>query len=259
MKNKKVNFGGLLIAVAILSFVITFIEGCLYYADYDPMFRGMLIVQNIINTFKFSPEIKLELCIEFINKNGGIFTTVVGYAYAVSIFTAPFCTIAAIYKVLEKVLSIVLDLRKNVNGEKIVIFGYNDDVKAIVRANETYTIHIITREELPSEEKYELVKKGCRIHCANLFTASAKEQKAVLKKARIMSASGIMLMHEVPANNFSLLQLLLSEDSPIPADRSVRVLCKCENDGIRGLRIVRNLIKSRLCLNITAINGSQAI
>ena len=138
--------------------------------------------------------------------------TVVGYAYGAAVFTAPYCTLAMVYKVLERLMRMVFSLRQRKRGEHIIIFGYNSDVRAMLKnhnktAHKGQCIHIITNQQFNAEERYSLLKQGHSLHSFDVLRADEQELHSQLKKACVDRAEHIILFEENPVSNFSLLQI----------------------------------------------------
>lgn len=255
MKEKnKLKMRKILLFLAITSFIIATMEGFLFYTYENPFFRILLIIQNSINAFGFKPSISLTDAMKLMQNKTSLLYTIVGYAYGIAVFTAPYCTLAAIYKVLEKIMHFIFDFRFHKTAEHIVIFGYNDDIKAMLRNytaedNKELCIHIVSEQELSSEEKYMLSKKGYKIHCMNVLNASEDELSYLLQKVNVPIASNIILFEESSIKNFSLLQMFRlnknETDKKIQLKYGTKITCRCDNDAIGNL--IADYYDSRDC------------
>ena len=88
----------LIFLLAVLSFLIAALQGAIYYKNYAPFFRILLILQNAINAFGFKATVTIKDTFAYMKDNPTSFNTSVGYAYCIAVFTAPYCTISFIYK-----------------------------------------------------------------------------------------------------------------------------------------------------------------
>ena len=243
MKDKqKFSTKKLLLLLAIVSFLVAALEGCLYYAEKPAFFRILLILQNSINAFAFKPTITLTNAIDLMAKNQSTLYTVVGYAYGAAVFTAPYCTIAMVYKVLERLMRGVITLRRRKRGEHIFIFGFNDDVRAMLQnydcdAHKNQCIHIISDYQFDSEERYACVRQGIHILDLDILRMEEKDLHKQLKKALVDQANHIILFEENPVSNFSLLQIfsLHKDDGGFPLKSGAKITCRCEDPSIGEL------------------------
>ena len=112
MRKKRFS-GKIVLILAIFSFIVAMIEGSLYYTINNIFFKTLLILQNGINAFMFKPSISISDAIEFIeqNKHDAMYT-VIGYLYGIAVFTAPYCTIATVYKIIESLLRVMVNFSK---------------------------------------------------------------------------------------------------------------------------------------------------
>lgn len=242
-KNKSTT-KKMLLLLTIASFIIATLEGFLFYDNENLFFRILMIIQNSINAFGFKPSISLSDAMNLMETKTTILYTVVGYAYGIAVFTAPYCTLAVMYRVLESLMHFIVDFRIHKKEEHIVILGYNDDIKSILKNdtakdNKDLCIHIVSEQELSAQEKFALGKKGYKLHCMDVLKASDDELSYLFKKTRIAIASNILLFEESSIKNFSLLQLfkLNEKDTSKKAQLKygTKITCRCENDAISDL------------------------
>lgn len=243
MKEKaKFRIGKTLLVLAAISLIIATTEGILFYGQKSGspfFFRMLLIIQNSINAFAFKPTISLSDAINFMNSNNNIFYTIVGYAYGIAIFTAPYCTLTFMYKALEHLLKFFVGISMHSKGEQIIIFGYNEDVKAMLenadqKKNKSRSIHIVSEKELSSEEAYAISRSGYKYHKLNLYKAEKKDIPYLLKKIHAENAKNIILFEDSSIKNFSLLQMfsLKKGDGLFELREGVKIVCRCEENGI---------------------------
>ena len=244
MNNKKNRTSRLLFLLAVTSFMIAAVQGALYYSSYKPFFKVLLVLQNGINAFGFKATITIKDVVAFINNDPNILNRSVGYAYCIAVFTAPYCTISFMYKFLERLLRLIIGFRSSKNCEHILIFGYNSDVKALLRNNRSFDkkkacIHIITSAPQDSSEVYRLNKLGYMLHLIDVLKTPADELPSLMEKTCADLAENILLFEESSIRNFSLLQLfcLTEADSgkKIRLKAGAKVSCRCEEEGIGRL------------------------
>ena len=241
-KNHK-NTTRLIFLLAVLSFLIATAQGMLYYKGYDSFFKCLLVLQNSINAFGFKASVTIKDTVAFMKENPSPLNRGIGYAYCIAVFTAPYCTISFIYKILERLLRFIIFFRRDKNCRHIVVFGYNSDVKSMLKNNgsdpKRTCIHIVTTESIDNEEIYRLNKAGYVVHYADVLKAAESELQSLLSKTRIESATNIILFEPSSIRNFSLLQLfrLNEQDSPerIRLAQGAKVSCRCEEEGIGRL------------------------
>ena len=233
----------LIFLLAVLSFLIAALQGAIYYKNYAPFFRILLILQNAINAFGFKATVTIKDTFAYMKDNPTSFNTSIGYAYCIAVFTAPYCTISFIYKFLERILRFIIFFRRNKNCRHVVVFGYNDDVRAMLQKNvadpKKTCVHIVSSESIGQEEVYDLNKAGYIVHIADMLKAEGNDIHSLLSKTRIESATNIILFEKSSIRNFSLLQLFrLNEKDDaerIKLADGAKVSCRCEEDGIGRL------------------------
>lgn len=242
-EKNKFRTNRLLLILAILSFVVATLEGIIYYANQEVFFRVLMIIQNSINAFAFKPAVSLSDAMKFMESNPDTFNKIVGYSYGIAVFTAPYCTLTVVYKLLDKLLRFMFRIRrKKKDSEQIVIFGYNDDVKSLIKSYSQekaakYCIHIVTDMDFSSDERYNLSKIGYLVHNFNILNADEKDISYLLSKAGCDKADNIILFDENSINNFSILQVfsLKSEDGGFKLKAGTKITCRCEDDSIAEL------------------------
>ncbi len=237
---RKKLFNRILLFMAITSFAVAMVEGYFYYAEYEafPMFRFMLMLQNSVEAFAFNADISLTSIIKNFSVQRPLFQVLVDYIYAVIVFVAPLCTMTFLYKVFETVLKWNIQLHKDKTSEKILIFGYNDRVKALLAkekglsAKHKRKIQIITAGEVPSYDELNLLEKGVTVISFECLGASGVKLKKFYRDIRIKQAAVILLMEETYSKNFSLYHML-NESEEVP--RHVKLYCNCEEESIRRI------------------------
>ncbi|MBQ9907765.1 MAG: hypothetical protein IJM46_13450 [Oscillospiraceae bacterium] len=240
--NRK-NPTRLIFLLAILSFLIATAQGIIYYREYESFFKYLLVLQNSINAFGFKASVTIKDTVAFMEDNPSALNKCIGYAYCIAVFTAPYCTISFVYKILQRLLRFIIFFRRDKHCRHIVIFGYNSDVKAMLNNNKSdpkkNCIHIVATELIDNEEIYRLNKSGYIVHYADILKAAESELHALLVKTRIEIASNIILFESSSIRNFSLLQLfrLNEKDSAdrIKLAEGAKISCRCEEEGIGRL------------------------
>ena len=250
-EKNKFRMRKFLVGIAALSLLISIVEGVIYYSTYEnPFFKVLMILQNSINAFAFKPGIAIKDVREALEKTDSVWVHAVGYAYCISIFAAYYCTLAAVYKLLEQALRFVFIFKRNKGKEHILVFGYNEDVKILLENGiadigtdgKKYVVHVINPEEIGAEERYKYLKKGYLFHQFDCFKAGAGDLKYLFKHAYVDKATQIILLDHSSTRNFSLLQMLYGFYAPNEAEcrkqklaDNVKVFCRCDDDGVRRM------------------------
>ena len=241
-KYRKNRISKVVIILAALSFIAAFAESMTYYDD-TPLFMRLLIaLQDSINIFKFDPTLRLDAAAAKAFNGSELAPRLLAGAYAVALFTAPCCTIAAAYKLAERLLNVAVSFGGRSDREHIAVFGFNEDVRSLIKnykqtGAKKVCIHIITDTAIAPEESFELIKRGCRIHNTDITKASSEEIASLIKKTRMKDAENIILFDSSSVKNFSVLQLfsLTNGDSRIKLGKKAKITCRCENEGIKEL------------------------
>ena len=227
--------------LAIGCFIITLIQGILYYNTEmypNPMFRWMMIVQNSIKAFGFSSSISISTVAGIIKESQNGVEIIVGYFYAIAMFLAPYCTIAYIYKIVERLLRIRhwnwwFQKKKT----RCIIFGYNDEVKALLAKNDRkkYRIHLVS-EEISDEQSLDLLRDSIIVHKVDLLK-NPEDATYFLKQMELKLVSNIVLFEDSSAKNFSLYRLFHNESiaKEISLKDEIKFYCRCEDAGIQSI------------------------
>lgn len=253
-EKNKFKMRRFLIGMAVASLVVSIAEGFVYYSSYqNPFFKVLMILQNSINAFAFKPGIAIKDVREALEKTDSVWQHAIGYAYCVSIFTAYYCTLATVYKMLERALRFVFIFKRYKGKEHILVFGYNEDVKILLNngvkglhlPEKNYVVHVISPEEIGAEDCYTYLKRGYLFHQFDCFKATDADLNYLLKHAYADRATSIVLLDGSSARNFSLLQMLYGfyagSDSDNGGKKKVRladrvkIFCRCDDDGVRRM------------------------
>lgn len=248
-KKTEKKLGNFFIILGVLSAIITFLEGRIYYnaAAYpDFWVRWLLIIQNTIKAFAFRSDIGLR---DMSKALGGIskfsYEWFVGYAYTVAVFTAPYCTLAVVYKVLEKFFRFgSLFWRLSKKDKVVVIFGYNDEVKELLETKDSlkdeekgmkYRIHLVSKD-ISRETEVELLKKKIKCHCVDFLKLLPNQLGFFMKRMEADKVVQIVLFEESTAKNFSLYQMFHdNKELSEKLNENVRFICRCEDVGTRRI------------------------
>ena len=243
--GKKINkiIEKILLILAIVSFVVAFAEGMIYYspAEYsNGLVRYLLIIQNTIRAFVFKTDIKIEDVADAIKASNSVVEIIVSYIYLVIIFIAPYCTLSFGYKFLKQVFFFGKK-RHNRKYEGIIIIGYNDEVKVLLedyheknKSLEKYKIHLVD-EGISSEEEMHLLMSGVIVHKINCMALSGKELKNFFFQIKSKMAKYIIFFDESSVKNFSLYKFFNEEKQYSNLDRDVKFICRCENPEISAI------------------------
>lgn len=246
--------------LAIGSFLITLIEGVLYYSTEafpNPLFRWMMIVQNSIKAFGFSSSISISTVAGIIEESTDMVEIVVGYLYSIAMFVAPYCTVAYVYRVLERLLRIRhWNWWFHRNKERCIIFGYNDEVKALLDKydKKKYRIHLAS-EEINDEQSLELLRDGIIVHKVDLLK-NPDDAVYFLKQMELKDTSNIILFDNSSAKNFSLYKLFHNEciKEEINMQADIKFYCRCEDAGIQSILEDYHDTNIKNCMDIEIVS-----
>lgn len=246
MKKRVMTY--LVWTAAVLSFLAACAEGWFYYADYVHLqpFHLLLIAQNAIKTFLFSPSIGADKVLATLTGTISAAERAAGYAYLVAVFLAPLCTGCALWSAFERQLRRAFHFLA-VKQEEIVIFGYNEQVQCLL-SHETSKqarkahgsrprICVISDTALPPQEELQLLRQGVSFHhddCLNMDTAARRKMFAALGFSNFKT---IFLFEPSSAQNLSLYLTLLKHYESYPEDfgTQVTVYSSCETQAVRRL------------------------
>ena len=246
--NKKTSeiIKKILLGLAIFSFIITFIEGCLYYENIkNGLFRFLIIIQNSIKAFAFSTDISIEKMLSDVEAHPGLFRMIIGYAYGIACFTAPYCTLTFLYKIMTKLLKANLVISKRKKYKHIIIFGYNDEVKALLSNKDyinsnKYKIHLIAGDGSLEQDEAYILQNKYEFHSVDFLKLSGRQIHYFLKKIEAELAEDIILFESSSSRNFSLYNLFHSEEfrdyfKKNGMKENLKFFCRCEDAGIEQI------------------------
>ena len=245
--------------LAIGSFIITLVEGLLYYTELfpNPLFRWMMIIQNSIKAFGFSPNISIHMVADILKESTDKFEIFIGYVYTISIFVAPYCTVAYIYKVVERFLRIKYWKWWFLSDKtRCLIFGYNDEVKALLDKydKKKYRIHIVS-PDITDEQGVELLREGIIAHNVDLLK-SPDDAAYFLKQMELKITKNIVLFENSSAKNFSLYKLFHNEklQTDTKMNTNMKFYCRCEDAGIQSILEDYHDANVKRCMDIEVVS-----
>ncbi len=217
---------GLVLALAGASFVIALLEGLIYYKVYKdtPIFELILVVQNGIKAFLFTPDIPAQEVLASLQEGAGTWRYIVGCAYVAAVFIAPLCTTAAVARTVE----LLLRRGAHISGGKApvtLVYGWSPAAQSILRKHtrERGDVYLVAGKTLTGEEQLELTRRG-------VFPCSVRQEARLWKRTE-----RIFLLDESPAKNFSRYAALQRRWEESPTALSPKVVCACEDAGVGEL------------------------
>ena len=237
--------------LAICSVLVALIEGLFYYdAESYPngLFRFMLILQNCIKAFEFKADISLKDISKVIYDSQDMVKIVVGYAYSIALFVAPYCTLFLVYKVIARIFKIRTWRYFPSNDRRIVIFGYNDAVKALLKQNkntkEKRRIHLVAAN-VSEKDEINLIKNKIILHKIDCLGMDDEQLNYFARQMELEKATDIILFEESSAKNFSLYNMFHSVGDEMKLfNDDAKFFCRCEDDGIK--RIIEDYYDTRI-------------
>lgn len=234
---KREKYGRILLFLGIVSFGFAAAEGYYYYAEYREFgfFQFLLMVQNGVKAFVFAADIPAAEALDGVRGSAGTLEKIISYGYTASLLTAPLCTVTALFMTAETLIRRHLGNVGHRNREPVLIFGYNDRVKSLLRnshGGEEYQLHIFTGEELAEGEELQLLKQGIVLHQTDM-AAPADGPDGCLSGAELSRVRRIILLEESSAACFSrYLQLCGSAAKLAPG---AKCFCSCEEESVRRI------------------------
>jgi hypothetical protein len=227
-----------LLAAACISFIVAFIEGYQFYGKYEAytFFRIIFTIQNSAQAFLLKPSISIGDVLDSLSENPSFLQVASAYAYGFVVLLAPICTGSAIVMAIRVLLRKKLPIWwRGSPNERILIFGYTDNVKNIIHNLEKRKqwIFIIADAEITDEENYKLAQKGVVYYSHDFLNMKEKEQKKLLKKIKSEQIQQIFLMEDSSVKNFSLYMELCEEKITLRDDAICR--CLCEDLGVNKM------------------------
>ena len=235
----RVKAKDVLIAAAVFSALIAAAEGVIYYGEIQSVFfRVLLILQNSIKAFAFRADISLKDAMKTFQADPTAWKAVISYAYAAAVFVAPYCTVAAACRLLMRLLDLTSLLRRGWfqpgRRKSVLLFGYHADSQRILQRLDpgVYRVHLVTDAALTQEERYRLMRRGCRAHSFDSRTADAAAMQRLFRQVELSQAERVLLLEPSSVQNYAVFCAMLPA---LPADWQGKIFFRCEDGGIRQL------------------------
>lgn len=203
--------------VAGVSFAVAALEGVFYYADvHFGLMKVLLILYNAIKAFLLSPSISLKDVWERLEDGLGTVETAVSYAYSVAVFSAFLCTATAVFTAARRLLQRTTQIAVGRNAEHIFIFGYNENVKALLGncaarfrsedrpAGGGVIVHVVAGGGIPEETRSAYLRGGIFFHAEDILSLGEDRRRRFLQKAGLPPRGKVILMEDSATRNFSL-------------------------------------------------------
>lgn len=231
-----------ILILTIFSFVAASAEGIVFYPDDDAFFKFLMVLQNSISAFAFRPSIGLRDAMQKMVEDPNTVRMVICYAYGLAVFTAPYCTVAAVYRLLENMLRFAFRIRKSKGGKMTTLFGYNEEVKTLINdfiktADKDSFLYVVTDKEISSDERFELSKHNCFVSTLDMTVLTPEQAEREFKKLHIDRAETLILFDESSLKNFSVLRMFRmgNEETGVALMSGAKVICRCEDEGMSKL------------------------
>lgn len=209
MKNSKLakifKWKNILTGLSVLVFVVCVLEGTVYYKNAsDSLFaRIMLNIQNAVQAFFMSTEIKTSDVVKELGTELTMYERALAYLYLAMVVLAPLCTAAAIISFVKSIWYRMLTAVKTFRKKKrVIICGYNSAAERLissVQKSSSLPVVLFAKEEITKEQRLELEKKNVRIVD---FRDNSKAQD-ICRQYRAEEAAYMLLMHPKTTDNFS--------------------------------------------------------
>ena len=246
MKKRYITY--LLWFIAGFSFLAACVEGWFYYADYVQFqpFQLLLIAQNAIKAFLFSPSIDASDVLSSLAEGVSAAERLVGYIYLVAVFLAPLCTGCALWSAFERQIRRIFHFLL-VKQEEIVIFGYNEQVKSLI-GHETSVkvgkkhirkpnICLITQQNISAQEELQLLRRGITCYHADCLSMEVKSRTKLFSSLGFHNFKTVFLFEDSSSRNLSLYLMLMEhyDACPIRPGEHVSIYSSCDSQAVRRL------------------------
>lgn len=226
MKKKTGRY--LLYLFAGASFLVAVLEGFIYYSKYDntPFFELILVLQNGIKAFLFSPDLSAQNVMETLQGQTDAWQYLIGCLYVVAVFAAPLCTATALLHTVALLLK--RGVRLTFGTRKIdIVYGWNPSMEHVLKKDfkERPPVGLVTEETVPDQRQFELTR-------CNVFLCRAQQEMKLRRRA-----SHFFLLEKSSAKNFSHYVALQRWWENNARGEAPKVTCACEEEGIRSLII----------------------
>lgn len=240
---KKKNYSKVLCILAAASFLIASIEGFLYYAEYADfgLFRLVLTLQNSFKAFLFDPNLSAEDVLGTLTGTVSTFELYIGLAYVAAAFIAPLCTATALFVAAESFFRTRLRDWRIRRQEGILIFGYNENVKMLLKNQgeehgNAPIIHLIADVELPQKEELALMKQNIFFRQMDCVYASKESMRRLFSDIHVEKIQKIFLLEDADMKNVSLyLRLCELTGEKFSFAEGAVCCCRCAESYAREL------------------------
>ena len=161
MKRNKYN--DYLWYITLVVFIISLMEGLVYYNDKSLFIRIILSVQNVAKVYTIDTNISLEEVIENIHSSN-VLIVILTYLYCISVIIAPLCALGVLATLVRKPSNYIKGILTNKNKKKVLLVGsgkYKTEfVKSLVK---DCKLSIIEDYNALEVNKLEYLDKGIKV------------------------------------------------------------------------------------------------
>lgn len=234
---KKNTWSIIFLGCTIFTFIIVSFVGYFYFQQYNYhwVIQMILALQNSISVFVFSPIIGPLDMIEYCAMQSVVWTGI-SYVYALALFAAGLCTIAALYNVFIGLITKFIFAKRSwfVRENPLVIFGYNQKTQYLIQNvydSKEYKITLVTNEVLSEAEKADFRKKGIQLFELDVLSLEETENDCFMRK--LAKANKIILFETAAIRNFSIYTFLEKRCNMF--EKSPKCYLYCDDNGIREI------------------------
>jgi len=216
---KKHFYKILLGIIGVASFAVLLAEGLVYYDFFakQEWYQFAAALQNAFRSFLFDPMLDIPVILENMNEHGGEEYQNLTFWYSCASFAAPLCTATALFMVLKRFFLNVLKRMRGVFREKVLVFGYSDEVKGLLQntGGSWWTapvVHLVGNQEITEGEEMELLKQGITYHRMDPLAAGKMEFAELMRSVRSKKIRKIFVMEDTSIRNVSLYMHLHEKD-----------------------------------------------
>ena len=210
-----------LIVLVFIATIILFAGGWIFYSfEYEGMYWNCvwMSMQNCIQSLLFSPIILIQDFVtneEFIDSLSSLEQIIMGL-YSLALIIAPLVNILIIFSVLDGFLHLFVGF--STSKRRILLVGYNDDVRKLIeKNNKNGKIYLWTEHLLSEEEERELYLKKVSVKMNDFSLGDSPEE---------------YLRHKNRFNKFikkkKITDILLLDSSDIKNNQYYMTLSSCK-------------------------------
>ena len=108
--------------ITLVVFIISLMEGLVYYNDKSLFIRIILSVQNVAKVYTIDTNISLEEVIENIHSSN-VLIVILTYLYCISVIIAPLCALGVLATLVRKPSNYIKGILTNKNKKKVLLVG----------------------------------------------------------------------------------------------------------------------------------------